>query len=294
VTLDLESKTFVVTGSTSGLGLATAEQLARRGGRVIMIGRDDHRAGPALSRVREATAHPERIVLHRTDLASPRMVRNLAESLRTAMPIDVLVNNAGVLAETRKTSPEGLESTFATNYLAPVILTLALRSAMPTGSRVVNISSLAHRMGKIHFDDLQLEHRYDSFRAYAQSKLALLIFTRELASRIPAVELTINAVHPGILKTNLYAGSRPLARTLQLCSHLMTRPERGARTPVYVSTSPDVATTTGAYFVRCRAVAPAARARDPALAERLWHTTARHLEGLGLDVRLPPCRATRE
>ena len=209
------------------------------------------------------------------DLSVQREVRALASAVLTAYPrVDVLVNNAGGFWSARHVTADGLEWTFAVNHLAPFLLTTLLldRLGDSAPARVVTVSSDAHRAGRMDFDDLQAQHGYSGIRAYAQSKLANILFTRELARRLGGSTVTANALHPGTVRTGFAredaGGLMRLA--LRVGAILMKSPEQGARTSVYAASSPALAHVTGAYLANSRLATPHQRAQDDAAAARLW------------------------
>jgi NAD(P)-dependent dehydrogenase (short-subunit alcohol dehydrogenase family) len=266
--------TYLVTGANAGIGRAVTRQLAAAGGRVLMACRSRERGEEARSGIRESV-DGARLEVLQADLSSQRQVRELAAAVRERTGrLDALVNNAGVYLPERRTSPDGLELQLAVNYVAPFLLTRELgpllRESAP--SRVVTVASMEHRLGRIHFDDLQLEDGYSGGRAYRQSKLATVLWTRELARRWEGRGVTANAVHPGVAFTRLVYRISALSR---LVKWLLKSPEEAAEGPVYLATSPEVADVTGAYFRGTRRVRPAGRARDPEKARRLWRETER-------------------
>lgn len=264
--------TALVTGATSGIGKAVAAALADRGHRVLMVGRSRERGQEAVAGIRseEPDAEPELLL---ADLGSQAQVRALASRVEEATPrLDVLVNNAGTFTRRRRTTEDGVERQLAVNYLAPFLLTNLLRPLLAESSpaRIVNVSSMEHRLGRIRFSDLQLEHGYSGGRAYRQSKLAGLLFTRELARRLRGTGVVANAVHPGVAYTKLVDR---ISRLSRLVRPLLKTPEEAAEGPVHLATSPEVEGVSGRYFRGTREVCPARRARDPATARRLWRRT---------------------
>jgi Short-chain dehydrogenases of various substrate specificities len=263
----------MITGATSGIGLATATVLAARGARVVMVGRDPDRSERARAEVAAASDSGQVAVLI-ADLASLASIRALASHfLDTYDRLDVLINDAGVFEQRRHLSADGLEMTLAVNLVAPFYLTSLLldrlRASAP--ARIVNVSSATQRTATIDLADLQFERRrYWMQTAYSQSKLGVLLFTKELARRLSGTGVTANAVHPGFVRTRLGSRGGLLSIAWALGRPLMISPEAGARTSVYVSTSPDVATVTGAYFVDSRPAAVNPLADDPELASQLW------------------------
>jgi len=262
--------TALVTGATDGIGRETARALGGFGWRVLVHGRDEARARGAVAAL--AAAVPKAAFEPVWgDLARMREVVALAQQVRALAPaLDVLLNNAGVYEERRVLTEDGFERTMAINHYAPFLLTHrvlpALRSA-PAG-RIVTVASMAHSGGHVAPGDLTFATGFSGYAAYASSKLANILFTAALAKRLEGTGVTANCCHPGVISTKLLRrgwgmGGAPV--------------EAGARTPVYLATSPDVAPVSGRYFDNRRAVTPSPAARDPALAEALWLATERAL-----------------
>ena len=258
-------KTTLVTGSTDGIGLATARALAERGCTVIVHGRNERRADAAVREIAAATGN-RNVTAVAGDFGSLAEVRAMAARiLRTCPRLDVLINNAGIAVRRRRTTTDGYESTFAVNHLAPFLLTNLLldrlRDSAP--ARIVNVSSGVHASGRIDFDDLQMERGFDGWQAYCNSKLANALFTCELARRLDAAEVTANFLHPGVIDTKLlhvnFGGGAPVAD--------------GARTSVHLALSPEVAGVSGCYFVNRRRTSPASATGAPRLAADLWRAS---------------------
>ena len=282
---DLTGRTALVTGANSGLGLASAEALARRGARVLLGCRDAGRGGAALEAVKaEATGPPPELVT--LDLANLGQIRDAAEAVRASAPtLDILMNNAGVMATPSARTADGFELQFGTNHLGHFALTgLLLESLVAAPApRVVSTSSQAHRIGRIRFDDLQWERgRYQRWPAYGQSKLANLLFTLELGRRAEAaaVPLTVAAAHPGYSATHLHtgAGNPIVVAVMGVVGRVVAQSAtQGALPQLYAATSPDV--RSGDYFGPDgpfesrgwpRRVGMTSAARDPEAARRLW------------------------
>lgn len=266
------SRTYLLTGANAGIGRATTRRLAEEGGRVVMVCRSRERGEAARDEIRSATGNRE-VELLRADLSSQAQVRRLAREVRRRYRrVHVLIHNAAVYSGERRTTPEGLELQLAVNYLAPFLLTRLLlpllRESAP--ARVVTVSSMEHRLGRIHFSDLQLEERYSGGRAYRQSKLATVLWTRELARRLERSEVTANAVHPGVAFTRLVHRINPLSR---LVKPFLKSPGEAAEGPVHLATSPELEGVSGRYFRGTRRVRPSRRARDPGKARRLWRVS---------------------
>src|SRR5881296_1882761 len=266
----IEDRVFLVTGPNSGIGRATAMGLARLGGTVVMACRTASRGEAArLDIIRDSGNC--RVSLEVVDLASEASIRSFAEAFKRTHPrLDVLINNAGVYTSHRDITTDGLERQFEVNYLSGFLLAHLLLGLLKKSapSRIVNVSSSAHEGSAIHFDDLQGERRYRGYRAYGQSKLAQVLFTRELGRRLEGTGVTVNACHPGVIRTNLgMGGSSVVVRFVRM---FFKDPERGAETPIYLAVSPDVEGVTGKYFANRRIREPSRAARDPDVARRLF------------------------
>jgi NAD(P)-dependent dehydrogenase (short-subunit alcohol dehydrogenase family) len=269
----MRGKVVVLTGASSGIGASAALELARRGATVVAVGRDEKRLQQVSERIRgvnpASVAEPLR-----ADFASLSQVRGLARDLLERHPrIDVLVNNAGLVAGKRTLTEDGYESTFAVNHLAPFLLTNLLRERLIASapSRVVTTSSDAHRSGRIDLDDLQGERRWSSWSAYSNSKLANALFTRALAKRLEGAGVVANCLHPGVIRTRLGRGTpAPIRLGWRAVSIFFKSPDRGATTIVHLASAPEAGEISGAYFVDSRQSRPSARAADDELAEQLW------------------------
>ncbi|MBI3988380.1 MAG: SDR family oxidoreductase [candidate division NC10 bacterium] len=278
----MHGKVAMVTGATSGLGLVTARALAQQGARVIVVGRNADRGAATVRHIQQETGNPA-VELLVADLSVQAQVRRLASEVQTRFPrLEVLVNNAGALFTRRLLSLDGLEMTFALNHLGYFLLTNllldTLRANLP--ARIVNVSSEAHRGAQINFADLQGAQRYSGWRAYAQSKLANLLFTYELARRLEGSGITANAVHPGFVATNFGRNNRGVQALLWRVLHVAAlSPEQGAQTIIYLATSPEVEGLTGRYFVKNQAVPSSKESYDSTAAQRLWQVSA-ELTGL--------------
>ena len=275
----LEDKVAVVTGATSGIGRQVAYRLALDGATTVVVGRGAARAEATSRELAIATGNPRVPWIGVSDLADLADCRRVAREVRERFPkVAILVNNAGAYFRHRKTTRDGLERTFALNVLAPFVLTTELEGVLRTGapSRVVQVASAAHRGYTIDLSDLQSERAYRGFAAYGRSKLALLLLTREFARRWPATGVTINAVHPGLVRSGFgrnNAGATALM--IRVASVLFgTSILRGADTPVFVASDPSVAGISGEYFVRRRTARGSAASRDTEAAARLFHKCA--------------------
>jgi NAD(P)-dependent dehydrogenase (short-subunit alcohol dehydrogenase family) len=276
----MSGKVCLVTGANSGIGKVTALELARLGARVVMVCRDRIRGEAALAEIKQASANTH-LELMLCDLASQADIRRFADEFKTTHKhLDVLVNNAGVYLRKRQTTVDKLEATFAINHLGYFLLTNLLLDLLKQSapSRIINVSSGAHASGHINFDDLQGEKSYSGVKAYCHSKLANLLFTRELARRLAGTQVTANCLHPGAVATGIF---RSLPKPLEAIIKLVTMsPEKGAQTTIYLASSPAVETVTGKYFVKCAEARPSPEAQDDQVASRLWAESARltHLQ----------------
>lgn len=283
----MEGRTCVVTGATSGIGRATALALGRMGARVALVARDPARAAETAAGL-AAMGAPEPLVFL-ADLRSQAEVRRVGgEILRSCPRIDVLVNNAGVVNLRRTVTLDGHEEVFAVNHLAYWTLTLLLldRLRQSAPSRIVNVSSDAHKLvDGISFDDLGFERSWSTMKVYGHSKLANILFTRELARRIAGSGVTVSCLHPGAVATGLGKNNGRIARGLiALLKPFFRSPEGGAETSIHLAASPDVEGRSGGYWARCRERSPSRAALDDAAARRLWEVSA-ELTGIGLDER---------
>lgn len=288
---DMHGTVCVVTGANSGIGKATATELARLGARVVMVCRNRERGRDAQAEIQATAemAHPsseDTVDLQIADLAVQEEVYHLGETIRADYDrLDVLVNNAGVFLDSREETVDGIEATFAINHLAPFLLThLVLPRLKETAgrageSRVITVSSEAHRGASINFDDLNAEEGYNALQAYAQSKLANILFTHELARRMQDEGVLANAVHPGVVDTNLWRGSGWISWIGRLFSWLYKHPDEGAQSVVHLAASPEVEGVTGQYFNETDVVNPSPEAYDEKVEARLW-TKSRELTGL--------------
>jgi NAD(P)-dependent dehydrogenase (short-subunit alcohol dehydrogenase family) len=272
----LAGRTVLVTGATGGIGKATALGLARMGAHVVITGR--HR-GRTEAAAREIRAIGGQVDLFVADLSSEAQLRGLAEEVLHRLPkIDVLVNNVGGFWNTRHVTEDGYERTFALNHLAPFLLTNLLLDRMQhsTAARVVTVSSNAHAMGRIDFDNLQGERSYSGAKAYNQSKLANVLFTYELAKRLHATTVTANALHPGVVRTAFGAEDPASVQRflIPVVRPFMKSPTQGAATSIYVASAPELRHVSGRYFANRTEKKSAEQTYDQAVAAQLWRVSA--------------------
>jgi retinol dehydrogenase 14 len=270
-------RTVLVTGGTAGIGRATALGLARMGAHLAICGRDRESTEGAAGEIRAAGGGQVEVFV--ADLSSQSQVRRLAdEVLQRLSRIDVLVNNVGGYWNTRHVTADGLERTFALNHLAPFLLTNLLwdRLSNSAPARVVTVASNAHAQGRIDFDDLQGERSYSGARAYSQSKLANVLFTYELARRLPATSVTANALHPGLTRTSFGAEDPGgvQRRLVPFLRPFMKAPAEGAATSIHLASAPELARVTGRYFAKGRPRRSSKASYDQAAGVRLWQVSA--------------------
>lgn len=280
----IAGRRVLITGATNGIGLAAAVELGRRGAQLVLVGRSAERLADAKAQVAATGAAVE---VEACDFAELASIRALGQRLRDAgAPIDVLLNNAGAMHQTRKHTADGFEMTFGVNHLGYVATTLALLPLLRAApaARVVNVASDAHRMGQLDLDDLQAANKaYSAWGVYGTSKLCNILFTRSLARRLQGTAITANSLHPGVVATGFGRNDPGLfARLAGWAGGLLLSPERGAATSVHLCASPEVDGVTGRYFARCREVSPRKPAQDDAAAEALWARSAAML-GLPAD-----------
>jgi retinol dehydrogenase-14 len=266
-------KACVVTGASSGIGLETAVALAGAGARVAIVCRTPEKSEHAVREIRRRSPGADALAFA-ADLSSQRAVRTVAAELAAALPrLNVLVNNAGLMLRERVLTEDGIETTFAVNHLAYFLLTRLLEPVLVAGapSRVVNVASRAHLSGTLRFDDLMGSRGYDGWQAYAQSKLANVVFTYELARRLAGTGVTANCLHPGVVGTNIgHAGPSWIRFGIKLVRPFLLSPARGAATSIHLASSPEVQGVTGKYFVGRREERTSDESYDRAVAARLW------------------------
>jgi NAD(P)-dependent dehydrogenase (short-subunit alcohol dehydrogenase family) len=274
----MKDKVVMVTGANSGIGKAASLTLAKMGATVVMVARNVLKGDAARSDIiRES--HNNSVDLLLADLSSLESVRQLAaEFQKKYSKIHVLINNAGLFNQRRRVTADGYENTFATNYLAPFLLTNLqlnlLKASAP--SRIINVSSVGHYSAHIDFDDLNLEKEYGGWKAYGQSKLALVLFTHQLAKKLQGTGVTVNSVHPGTVATNIW--SRPLGPVgfiMALPKLFMTSPEQGAETIVYLASSTEAKELNGEYLEKLKVKKSSDESYDEEISQRLWDISAK-------------------
>lgn len=275
---NMNGKICLVTGGTNGIGKSTAQELARMGATVIIVGRDAQKTSRVVKEIRTASGNP-RVGSMLADLSSQQEVRQLAAEFKRKYPrLHVLLNNAGGFFMRRQIRGNGIEMTFALNHLAGFLLTNLLLDTIKasTPARIINVSSNAHTSGKIEFDNLQGEREYGP-RAYDNSKLANILFTMELAGRLEGTGVTVNALHPGFVATGFAKNNgRFISALVSIFAPLVARsPAKGAETSIYLASSPSVEGITGKYFFDSHVIPAAPQATDRVVARKLWDVSAK-------------------
>jgi NAD(P)-dependent dehydrogenase (short-subunit alcohol dehydrogenase family) len=270
----MKGKTCIITGATSGIGLNAAARLGVLGARLMLVGRSRDKGEAALAQLR-ARVPSVAVEMHYADLSRSDDIARLARDLLgTAPRIDVLLNNAGAFFARRAVAPDGLERTFALNHMGYFRLTALLRPRLieSAPARVINVASDAHRGARLDFADLQCSKDYSGWKAYRRSKLANILFTRELARRLRGTGVTANCLHPGFVATGFGDNNPGVWRIMVgIAKRISAIPvQRGAETPVYVACSSELDGTTGKYFEKCREQEPDPAAQDDEAAAQLW------------------------
>jgi NAD(P)-dependent dehydrogenase (short-subunit alcohol dehydrogenase family) len=271
----LRGKTIVITGATSGIGEVAAVRLAEQGARIVFTARDKARAEATMAKLRKSNGDAQHTV-HLVDLTLLSEMKRVAEEIGREPVIDVLINNAGALFNRRQETGDGLEMTFALNHMSYFVITNLLLSRLKPGARIVSTASGAHRRAKLDFDDLQSRLGYSGFAVYSKSKLCNILFNRELARRIAGTGVTANCLHPGFVATRFGDQSGGLLSTLVRVAKPFggISPEEGAKTIIYLASSPNVAAVSGDYFYECKIDMPSPEARSDRDAKRLWECSA--------------------
>ncbi len=276
----MDGRTVLITGGNTGIGKESAIALAAAGGRVVFTTRDAQKGAAARDEIRQRSDN-DAVEVMELDLARLASVRDFATRFAAGNDrLDVLLNNAGLMLGSRRETVDGHEMTFQVNHLGPFLLTTLLRDQLVAGddARVVNVASAAHSSARkgLDFDDLQSTRSYRSFNVYSKSKLANILFTRELARRWNDTGITANAVHPGFVASRFGRDGdtgRLTGMVFPLLKPFALTPEQGARTQVYVASAPELAGITGGYWAKSAPATPSAAAQDDAAAARLWEVS---------------------
>jgi NAD(P)-dependent dehydrogenase (short-subunit alcohol dehydrogenase family) len=287
---DIKDKVCMVTGANSGIGKQTALGLAKMGAHVVMVCHSKKRGEAARAEITDESGN-DAVDLMIADLVSQKEIRRLAKDFKNRYNrLDVLINNAGVSLDKKKESPDGVEVTFTVNYFAPFLLTHLLLDILKASapSRVVNVSSFVHRWtNKIRFDDLARENGFSATGVYAESKLAVLMFSYELARRLAGTGITVNALNPGLVNTNLghdFTGFLSITGWV-LKNVFAISPQKGALTSIYLASSPEVEGVTGKYFFKQKPKSSSKVSYNEEDWQRLWNISEKLT---GLEPALQP------
>ncbi|MHB0858308.1 MAG: SDR family NAD(P)-dependent oxidoreductase [Anaerolineae bacterium] len=287
-TRPMTGRVCMVTGATSGIGEATARALAGQGAHVLIVGRQVQRGATVVNAIRRDTDNPK-VDFLLADLALLSQVRLLAgEFTRRYDRLDVLVNNAGGIFARRHETVEGIEQTWVLNYLSPFLLTHLLLDALQSSapSRIVNVTSDAHRRGRLQFADLEGHVRYSGFGAYAQTKLALVLFTYELARRLYGTGVTVNAVYPGLVASSFGGGNGRLWDAMwAVTRRFAASSAKGAETVVHLASSTQAVDETARYWAKGKPTLSSPASYDEAAAQLLWQVS---VERVGLEPERAP------
>jgi len=273
----MQGKRIAITGPTAGIGRETALELARRGAELILFCRNPEKGAALAAEIADTGAPRAQVIT--MDMASLASVREAgAEFLALDLPLDVLVNNAGVVNTSRRETTDGYEEMLAVNHFAPFLFTgLLLPAIQPvSGARIVNVASDAHAFVRsMNFDDMQAQKNFKTFREYGRSKLANMLFTLSLSQRLTSSSVTVNCLHPGAVSTSLGTQNKGLFSAVLplLLKPFFRSPERGAETSIYLCCDDSVASVTGRYFANCKQVRAKPWATDEVAAQRLWDYT---------------------
>ena len=282
---NLENKVCLITGATNGIGEEAAKELNKMGAEIVFVARNEGKGEQLKAELKEATGKEPTMIL--ANLSSQAEVKSAAEKfLSMEKPLDILLNNAGIMNRERNITEDGLEEVFSVNHLAYFTFTLMLIDKLKSteGSRVVNVASGAHQFVKeMNFGDLQSEKVFKPMQVYGQSKLANILFTKSLANKLADHGVTVNCLHPGFVSTGIGSNNKGIWNILMsLARPFARKTDKGAETSVYLCSSPEVKDVSGEYFVDCKIekVSDAAKSSDQA--EKLWKISS-ELTGLGLN-----------
>lgn len=270
----MKNKTCLITGASSGIGKATAFELSKQGFNLILLCRNKKRGEEALNYISQGNQQGNH-ELFLTDLSDFDDIRNCVRDIKSKYKqLDVLINNAGIFQTIRKLNKNGIEIQFAVNYLAPYLLTNLLLDILKESdsAQIINIASISHYMGKIHFEDISFSKRYNGLKVYEQSKLALVLFTYELAKKLQETNITANCADPGRVNTHIgNKESHGIFKWLWILNKPILRSvESGAKTSVYLAVSDFGKKNSGKYFKNCKEVRSSKASYNEELARKLW------------------------
>ena len=285
----MKGKTCLITGGNSGIGKETAVGLAKLGATTVIVSRNLEKGEAAVIEIKSRSGSQDVDILQ-GDLSSRDSVRELADDFRRRYKrLHVLINNAGVYMPKRKVTVDGLEATFVTNHLGHFILTNLLLDLLKenTPSRIINVTSAAHRGYNINFEDLQGERKYSAFHAYGQSKLANILFTYELAKKLQGTGVTVNCLHPGVVRTGFGKDQRGLfSIAVHIISPFMMSPAKAAKNLIYLATAPELENVTGKHFSKGKEEKSSNESYDEASAQKLWEISSELAELQSYEIKV--------
>jgi NAD(P)-dependent dehydrogenase (short-subunit alcohol dehydrogenase family) len=274
----MTGKTVLITGATNGIGKEAARGLAKLGARVVIVGRNAQKCAETVAELQQSTGN-QAVEALTADLSAMAEVRRLADEVKARYPrLEVLINNAGAYFDKRLTSADGYEMTFALNHLGYFYLTTLLLDLIKASApaRIINVSSDAHRFARLNLVNPHKPPVYSGFRIYGESKLANVVFTYELARRLEGTGVTVNAMHPGFVRTGFGRNNAgAISKIFSLLQRFALTPEQGADTIIYLASSPEVEGLSGKYFVKCKAVPTSRASYDQATWKALWTLSER-------------------
>ncbi|MDD5569933.1 MAG: SDR family oxidoreductase [Bacteroidales bacterium] len=277
----MKDRIILITGATSGIGRATAMALAKMQATIVLVARDKNKAIKTVEEIKSESKNPNVEYLI-CDLSSLASVRQLAAEFKSKYNrLDVLINNAGMILSTKEKTIDGFEKTFAVCHLAHFLLTGLLLDVIKSSksSRIINVSSVAHILGHMDFDDLMLEKKYTSTKSYGQAKLANILFTKKLAEKLKGTGVTVNSVHPGGVNTNFNRDLKGFYKfAWSSLKYFLLSPEKGAETSIYLASSTEVESVTGEYFIKKKVRKSSAESCNPEIAEKLWEISEKLVE----------------
>ncbi|XP_030623304.1 retinol dehydrogenase 12, like [Chanos chanos] len=281
----LDGKTVIITGANTGIGKETAVDLAKRGARIIMACRDMEKASAALKEVIELSGN-QNVVTRKLDLSDSKSIREFAEAInKEEEQVNILINNAGVMVCPYAKTADGFEMQIGVNHMGHFLLTYLLMDLIKrsTPARIINVSSMAHSWGTINLEDINSEKSYDKNKAYSQSKLANVLFTRSLGKKLQGTGVTVYALHPGVVQTELWRHlSKPQQALFWMIKPFTKTSVQGAQTTIYCAVAPELETQTGGYYSDCAPANCSRLASDDDLANRLWNLSSQML-GISWD-----------
>lgn len=269
----MDNKLCIITGANSGIGFETTKALAQKGAYVVMVCRNEEKAEAAKEEIVQETGH-KGIEIVLCDFSIQAEIEEASKKIKQKFDmVDVLINNHGFLASERNETVDGLEETFAVNHIGYFLFTYLLLDPLKAAesARIINVASEAHRRGEFDPENLQLQKDFKPFKAYANSKLFNILFTKELAHRLADTDVTANCLHPGVVASNFgQSGSWLISLFYTIGKPFLKSNEKGAETQIYLATSDNIANTSGAYFKDKKPATPSKTARDADAAKKLW------------------------